>query len=222
MVRVVGVIIIKCSGPLPLPLRLQLPPPHVLLLCHCPHRPQAIGANVALVAAGVYIRVINHAACAACPPGSSDGQLLALRLLLGTVGVVTAIMFAAKAYIDARVLPPPPTPAAALASSAAVTTTTSSTVTASATGGAAAAAAPGTTAAAPAPSAGKRKSKASKGSFAQGLAVLRDNPKVRDLALLVMSYGISHRCAVVLVVEGGPRRSGFTICSQSLTRAAGI
>lgn len=40
------------------------------------------------------------------------------------------------------------------------------------------------------------KKKKSKGSFAEGLAVLKDSPKIRNLALLVMSYGVGHRCVL--------------------------
>lgn len=35
--------------------------------------------------------------------------------------------------------------------------------------------------------------KKSKGSFADSLAVLKSSPKIMNLALLVMSYGVSHR-----------------------------
>ena len=37
------------------------------------------------------------------------------------------------------------------------------------------------------------KKKKSKGSFADSLAVLKSSPKIMNLALLVMSYGVSHR-----------------------------
>jgi hypothetical protein len=38
-----------------------------------------------------------------------------------------------------------------------------------------------------------KKKKKSKGTFAEGLAVLKNSPKIRNLALLVMSYGVGHR-----------------------------
>ena len=38
-----------------------------------------------------------------------------------------------------------------------------------------------------------KKKKKSKGSFADSLAVLKSSPKIMNLALLVMSYGVSHR-----------------------------
>jgi AAA family ATP:ADP antiporter len=104
----------------------------------------AIGANIALVIAGTYIRWVN----AVLPAGS---QLLGLRVLVGTVLAMSVAMFGAKAYIDAKVL--------------------------------------GSKEPAEAP----KKKKKSKGSFSESLAVLRNSPKIRNLALLVMSYGIGHR-----------------------------
>jgi ATP/ADP translocase len=47
-------------------------------------------------------------------------------------------------------------------------------------------------AAAGAKPAGKKKKK-SKGSFAEGIEVIKKSPKIRNLALLVMSYGVGHR-----------------------------
>ena len=41
--------------------------------------------------------------------------------------------------------------------------------------------------------AAKRKKVKKKGSMADSLAVLRSSPKILSLALLVMSYGVSHR-----------------------------
>ncbi|WIA15211.1 hypothetical protein OEZ85_001890 [Tetradesmus obliquus] len=123
----------------------------------------AIGANIALVAAGCYIRLVNHTLSTTL---AGDTQLLSLRVLIGTVMAMTGAMFAAKAFIDAKVLQP------ALKSA----------------DGAAAAAAAGGGAAKPA---GKKKK--SKGSFGEGIAVLKKSPKIRNLALLVMSYGVGHR-----------------------------
>eukprot|EP00879_Flechtneria_rotunda_P028504 GHRR01030627.1.p1 GENE.GHRR01030627.1~~GHRR01030627.1.p1 ORF type:complete len:180 (+),score=61.83 GHRR01030627.1:533-1072(+) len=112
----------------------------------------AIGANIALVAAGCFIRIVNHTLSTSFP---GDTQLLSLRVLIGTVMAMTAAMFASKAYIDAKILKP---------------------------------------AAARATAAGARpKKKKSKGTFAEGLAVLKNSPKIRNLALLVMSYGVGHR-----------------------------
>lgn len=120
----------------------------------------AIGANIALVAAGCYIRLVNHALSTSF---AGDTQLLSLRVLIGTVMVMTVAMFGSKAFIDAKILQP----AAAAAAAAG----------AASTGG------------------GKApKKKKSKGSFAEGLAVLKNSPKIRNLALLVMSYGVGHRC----------------------------
>jgi AAA family ATP:ADP antiporter len=107
----------------------------------------AIGANIALVIAGTYIRWVNSV----LPPGS---QLLGLRVLVGTVLVMSVAMFGAKGYIDAKVLGRKDPAAAAE---------------------------------------GPKKKKKSKGSFSESLAVLRNSPKIRNLALLVMSYGIGHR-----------------------------
>ncbi|WIA35409.1 hypothetical protein OEZ86_003854 [Tetradesmus obliquus] len=122
----------------------------------------AIGANIALVAAGCYIRLVNHTLSTTV---AGDTQLLSLRVLIGTVMAMTGAMFAAKAFIDAKVLQP------ALKSA----------------DGAAAAAAGGGAA----KPAGKKKK--SKGSFGEGIAVLKKSPKIRNLALLVMSYGVGHR-----------------------------
>uniref|UniRef100_A0A383VEW1 ADP,ATP carrier protein n=1 Tax=Tetradesmus obliquus TaxID=3088 RepID=A0A383VEW1_TETOB len=121
----------------------------------------AIGANIALVAAGCYIRLVNHTLSTTV---AGDTQLLSLRVLIGTVMAMTGAMFAAKAFIDAKVLQP------ALKSA----------------DGAAAAAGGGA-----AKPAGKKKK--SKGSFGEGIAVLKKSPKIRNLALLVMSYGVGHR-----------------------------
>jgi ATP/ADP translocase len=76
---------------------------------------------------------------------------------------MTVAMFAAKAFIDAKVLQP------ALKS------------------------VDGAAAAAGGKPAGKKKKK-SKGSFSEGIEVLKKSPKIRNLALLVMSYGVGHRC----------------------------
>jgi ATP/ADP translocase len=118
----------------------------------------AIGANIALVAAGCYIRLVNHALSTSF---AGDTQLLSLRVLIGTVMVMTVAMFGSKAFIDSKILQP----AAAAAAAAG----------AASTGGKA------------------PKKKKSKGSFAEGLAVLKNSPKIRNLALLVMSYGVGHR-----------------------------
>lgn len=126
--------------------------------------PAAIGANIALVAAGCYIRLVNHALSTSF---AGDTQLLSLRVLIGTVMVMTVAMFGSKAFIDAKILQP----AAAAAAAAGA---------ASAGAGAGSGKAP--------------KKKKSKGSFAEGLAVLKNSPKIRNLALLVMSYGVGHRC----------------------------
>jgi hypothetical protein len=101
----------------------------------------------------------------ACSTAAGDTQLLSLRVLIGTVMGMTVAMFGAKAFIDAKVLQP------ALKS----------------LDGAA------TPAAAGAKPAGKKKKK-SKGSFGEGIEVLKKSPKIRNLALLVMSYGVGHRC----------------------------
>lgn len=118
----------------------------------------AIGANIALVAAGCYIRLVNHALSTSF---AGDTQLLSLRVLIGTVMAMTVAMFGSKAFIDSKILQP----AAAAAAAAG----------AASTGGKA------------------PKKKKSKGSFAEGLAVLKNSPKIRNLALLVMSYGVGHR-----------------------------
>ena len=85
------------------------------------------------------------------PQGS---LLLSLRYLVGTVIVLTGIMFAAKRYVDINICVP-------------VTRL----------GG------PGQ----------KPKKKKRKGSLGDSLSVLRSSPMIMNLALLVMSYGVSHR-----------------------------
>lgn len=106
--------------------------------------------------------MVNHALSTSF---AGDTQLLSLRVLIGTVMVMTVAMFGSKAFIDAKILQP----AAAAAAAAGA-----------ATAGAGGGKAP--------------KKKKSKGSFAEGLAVLKNSPKIRNLALLVMSYGVGHRC----------------------------
>jgi ATP/ADP translocase len=53
-------------------------------------------------------------------------------------------------------------------------------------------------AAAGAKPAGKKKK--SKGSFGEGIEVLKKSPKIRNLALLVMSYGVGHRYGFQIVL----------------------
>lgn len=120
----------------------------------------AIGANVALVAAGCFIRLVNHTLSTTV---AGDTQLLSLRVLIGTVMAMTAAMFASKAFIDTKIVAP------------------------AAKAAAAAAAAEGSGQQKPI------KKKKSKGTFSEGIAVLKNSPKIRNLALLVMSYGVGHR-----------------------------
>ena len=63
-----------------------------------PPRPPnaAIGANIALVAAGCYIRLVNHTLSTSF---AGDTQLLSLRVLIGTVMVMTVAMFASKVRV---------------------------------------------------------------------------------------------------------------------------
>jgi ATP/ADP translocase len=127
----------------------------------CVDTPAAIGANIALVAAGCYIRLVNHALSTAF---AGDTQLLSLRVLISTVMLMTVAMFGSKAWIDAKILQPTAAATAAAAAGA------------SSSGGKA-----------------PKTKKKSKGSFSEGLAVLKNSPKIRNLALLVMSYGVGHR-----------------------------
>jgi ATP/ADP translocase len=105
----------------------------------------------------------------AAAAAAGDTQLLSLRVLIGTVMAMTAAMFAAKAFIDAKVLQP------ALKS------------------------VDGAAAAGGAKPAGKKKK--SKGSFGEGIAVLKKSPKIRNLALLVMSYGVGHRYVLNVLTQ---------------------
>ena len=120
----------------------------------------AIGANIALVISGCYIRGVNQF----LPAGS---QLLGLRILVGTVLAMSVVMFAAKGYIDNAILKQQHAAAAA------------------------AAAAEGGGAGVGGKAGGKKKK--SKGSFGESLAVLKNSPKIRNLALLVIGYGVGHR-----------------------------
>jgi hypothetical protein len=130
----------------------------------------------AQVAAGCFIRAVNGA----LPPGS---QLLGARVLVGAVLAMSVAMFASKAFIDARILEPRRRQeAAALAAAEG----------AGADGAAAAAKKP----------AGKKKKE--KGSFSENFAVLRSSAKIRNLALLVMGYGVAHRCAPSPRTAGSP------------------
>jgi AAA family ATP:ADP antiporter len=125
----------------------------------------AIGANVALVAGGVFVRAVN----AALPAGA---PLLGMRVLVGAVVAMSAVMFAAKAFIDARILAPMEAAAAAAAAKE---------------GSGADGAATGK------PDKKEKKEKKKEGSFAESIAVLRSSPKIGNLALLVMGYGVAHR-----------------------------
>jgi hypothetical protein len=95
-------------------------------------------------------------------------------VLISTVMLMTVAMFGSKAWIDAKILQP--TAAATAAAAAGV----------SSSGGKA-----------------PKKKKKSKGSFSEGLAVLKNSPKIRNLALLVMSYGVGHRSASCASAQNG-------------------
>jgi AAA family ATP:ADP antiporter len=146
----------------------------------------AIGANVALVAAGCYIRLLNHALSSAL---GGDTQLLSLRVLIGTVMAMTGLMFASKAFIDERILQPAAAAAAAAAGS-------NGAAPVAAAGGKGGSGGSGSSGSGAKKGGGKKKAK---GTFSEGLEVLRSSPKIRNLALLVMSYGVGHRCACVCV-----------------------
>lgn len=137
----------------------------------------AIGANIALVAAGCFIRLVNHTLSTSF---AGDTQLLSLRVLIGTVMAMTVAMFGSKAWIDAKILQPTAAAAAAAAASA----------NGQSNGAAAGVGVAGSSGSSKGPKAKKKKSK---GTFAEGLAVLKNSPKIRNLALLVMSYGVGHR-----------------------------
>ena len=164
----------------------------------------AIGANVALVAAGAFIRGVNawlptaganalagRLGCLDAATGLADRQLLSLRVLVGAVLLTSGVMLAAKAYVDASIVQPRRRAEAKAAKAAAK----------AAAAAAAAAGADAADALAAAPHADKqaeqqpqvKKDKKKKGSFSESMAVLRACPKVRNLAALVIGYGLSHR-----------------------------
>lgn len=101
-----------------------------------------ISANFALVVAGNYMKYVNTNL-------TQGSMLVSLRLLVGTVVVMTAVMMSAKAWVDRSIKRPedikPP------------------------------------------------KKKKKKGSLGESFAVLKSSPKILSLAMLVMSYGVSHR-----------------------------
>eukprot|EP00873_Tetraselmis_striata_P001273 jgi/Tetstr1/421537/TSEL_012484.t1 len=109
-----------------------------------------ISANVALVVAGNYIKWVNRG------PAAAD-VYVGLTWLVGTVVVMSALMCAAKNFIDSRDY---------YADGAA-----------------------GGGEKKPAKQGGKK----GKGSFKESLAVLRGSPKIGNLALLVIGYGVCHR-----------------------------
>ena len=114
-----------------------------------------IAANVALIAGGCFLRLLQRAA-AGGPPGT------ALRLTVASVLLGGAVMFVTKAYIDSALL----APAHALAQAQA---------------------------AAAAPPAAAKKKKGPPPTAAESLAQLGRSPKIRNLAVLVVSYGMAHR-----------------------------
>jgi AAA family ATP:ADP antiporter len=143
----------------------------------------AIGANVALIAAGAFIRAVNAwlptdgaAACAqwlgcvatAADPSSAasavvvDRRLLSLRVLVGAVLLTSGVMLAAKRYIDREIVEPRRRAEAAADDKAKDKKK-------------------------------DKKQKKKKGSLSESVAVLRACPKVRNLAALVIGYGLSHR-----------------------------
>ena len=101
-----------------------------------------ISANFALVVAGNYMKFVNTNL-------TQGSMLVSLRLLVGTVVVMTAVMMGAKAWVDGSIKRPedvkPP------------------------------------------------RKKKNKGSLGESFAVLKSSPKILSLAMLVMSYGVSHR-----------------------------
>jgi AAA family ATP:ADP antiporter len=121
-----------------------------------------IAANIALVVAGAFIKFANSTLAA-------GSQLLSLRLLIGTIMATTVLMFAAKSFVDRRIITPQRAAEAAAAAAAGAELADSS-----------AAMAPG-------------KKKKKKGSIGESIEVLRNSPKILNLALLVMSYGVGHR-----------------------------
>ncbi|KAL3133509.1 hypothetical protein ABBQ38_007368 [Trebouxia sp. C0009 RCD-2024] len=101
-----------------------------------------ISANFALVVAGNYMKFVNTNL-------TQGSMLVSLRLLVGTVVAMTAVMMGAKAWVDNSIKRPedikPP------------------------------------------------RKKKTKGSLGESFAVLKSSPKILSLAMLVMSYGVSHR-----------------------------
>jgi AAA family ATP:ADP antiporter len=97
---------------------------------------------------------------------AAGSQLLSLRVLVGTIMATTALMFLAKSFVDSRIIAPQrAVEAAAIAEGAFEASGTKK---------------PG-------------KKKKAKGSIGESIEVLRNSPKILNLALLVMSYGVGHR-----------------------------
>lgn len=115
-----------------------------------------IAANVALIAGGCFLRLLQRTA-AGGPPGT------ALRLTVGSVLLGGVVMFVTKAYIDTQVLGPQQALQAAQAGPVA------------------------------AMAGGAKKKKGPPPTAAESLAQLGRSSKIRNLAALVVSYGMAHR-----------------------------
>jgi ATP:ADP antiporter, AAA family len=157
----------------------------------------AIGANVALISAGAFIRAVNGwlptegaAACAqwlgcvAAETGAVDRRLLSLRVLVGAVLATSAVMLSCKRYIDREIVEPRRRAEAAKEAVAEA---------AKAEGGGGSSGGDLAAAATPQKTKEEKKKKKSKGSFSESVAVLRACPKVRSLAALVIGYSLCHR-----------------------------
>jgi hypothetical protein len=134
------------------------------------HTPTPATKTTQQVSAGCFIRAVN----AALPPGD---QLMGLRVMVGAVMVSSLGMFGAKAFIDSKVLGPMQRKEAAAEAAAE-------------DAAAAAAAAANGGRAVKRVMAVKKKDK---GSFAENFAVIMGSAKIRNLALVVMGYGVAHR-----------------------------
>ena len=180
-----------------------------------------VAANVALVVAGNYVKMVNAAvgagssagamaaanaaaassassassttaaAATAAAAAATDAAAPALRILVGTVVALSAAMCAAKAWVDLKVPRPPPDPKKLAKAKAKAEAKAAAEAAAAASPEAAALLASSSEAAAATKSEKKKKKK--KKSLGDSLAALRAYPMISNLALLVVGYGVSHR-----------------------------
>jgi len=168
-----------------------------------------VAANVALVVAGNYVKMVNAAvgagssaaamaaanaasaaaassttsaaAATAAAAAATDAAAPALRVLVGTVVALSAAMCTAKAWVDLKVPRPPPDPKKLAKAKAKAEAKAAAEAAAAANGGEVVS------------EVSEKSKKKKKKSLGESLAALRAYPMISNLALLVVGYGVSHR-----------------------------